>query len=72
MLPLRLKQIKGILEEKKQNLNLEEEESDLLNELISLDRELKNQLRERRTSKLRLVEMIAPSPDKCPACGRRF
>jgi len=72
MLPLRLKQIQGILEEKKQNSNLEKEESELLNELNFLDREFKVQPQERRTSKLRLMEMIAPSPDKCPACGRRF
>lgn len=72
MLPFRLKQIKDILEEKKQTSELENEESELLNELNFLDKEIKIRPQDRRLSRLKLTEMIAPSPVRCPACGRGF
>lgn len=73
MLPLRLKQIKDMLESKKASDVLSKEEFDLLKEIIFLEEneEIQTQL----VSSQRVYpinEILEPAPDRCPACGRKF
>ena len=73
MLPLRLQQIKDRLEEKKFSSELSKEEFKLLAELNFLEDNEKIQVQiVLGQSKRFLAEMIAPAPDKCPACGKDF
>ena len=73
MLTPKLEQIKERIESRETSGKLSKEELALLKELRFLDanEEIQTQILlnfEQRS----LLEMIGPSPDKCPACGRKF
>ncbi|WP_445718297.1 hypothetical protein [Flavobacterium sp.] len=73
MLTPRLNQIKERLEERNSSTVLTKEEFELLKELTFLEsnEEIQTQII-LNSGRRKLFEMIAPAPDKCPACGRKF
>lgn len=73
MLLLKLKQIKDILESKNASDVLSKEEFDLLKEIIFLEdnEEIQHQILSSGLTNP-INEILAPSPSRCPACGRKF
>lgn len=73
MLPSRLQQIKDRLDKKNKSSDLCQEEFELLGELVFLEENEEIQLQITLIpEEVEQFEMIAPAPDKCPACGRKF
>jgi hypothetical protein len=70
MLTERLRQIKSRIQEKPIGTRTKEE-AELFLELRFLEENEEIQ-REIRLRGNKLLEMIAPAPDNCPACGRKF
>jgi len=73
MLPLRLEQIKNILETKKSSRVLSKEELDLLKEITFLEKNegIQTQILISGQSNP-VIKILKPSPERCPACGRKF